>query len=424
MDGENAFLERDAREKAAAAARAAEEAAAAAAAAAVTPDPGLVSGAFKSSMWAPATALSVNSQDTFMPAIPPESVAPGSVFGPASIEEQSLPASMTASSFRQYLVTVPFTNTRRGAYLNVLYEHNSSVVPFSDAFCTDGVAFPANEHVAGVKAMCAALFDLCDFPLDHIPRHHDHDETQHREIVRKHAVDSNSKYLFTSMLLEGLKGSSKKVLIVARSERILKSLDAIIQAQGPLVDATAILPDQTPLYPTWRYDLIIGHDSSFSASTTYKLLSSSSSGPSPLVLSLVLEYSIEHFDLNIPHDMATNERLNAVVFMLGQCKHQWDVGVNFGCSYERLHDIAMDFVDKVLTGREVTYAPRQIPPEWFEFYSTQERMSQSPSLQDDDQGTKKRKLVGKHSARNGTERFADLVGSRTFLMKAPRREPG
>jgi hypothetical protein len=178
------------------------------------------------------------------------------------------------------------------------------------------------QYINASKQSDIDLLRICDLPC--IPTN-----IRLAKDIAKHAMDTNSKLCFVGWLLELLKASQNKVLIVVRNEELVKYLGYILDtseiaySQTGLDDAQATdvtkcglavilaLADH-PVQNLGTFDLVIAYDTSYLSSEVVKSLQMNDEYPAditrPVILTLVNTYTIEHFDVTITKHIDPSER--------------------------------------------------------------------------------------------------------------------
>lgn len=310
-----------------------------------------------------------------------------------------------STEVKEYMVTLPFSSSRRPLYDDIILQSRPDIEDFCQVFHNEVLRTPRPSSVHKIEKLFLSLLNICDLPPELDAR--SFKKLSPKEI-QKYAFESNSKYAFIWEVLHSIRNHPKKVLIVARSEKILFLLENLVVAEHYAYSRTGLgdmkydhaqwpiniilsLPNQPLAERTSDFDLIIGFDYEFKRSNVASRLSdyTPSESRQPMVLQLVLTHSIEHLDLSITEkdpDMPSLDHKNAIVIGLTKLRR---LILNPDVGREPPHETAARFANQLkYYSEDFTWEPIPIPDEIFNFYLESSQPVEIESLQ-----SKKRKLV-------------------------------
>lgn len=343
-----------------------------------------------------------------------DAVLPGieSQGSPEEMDPDALLPSITrpvSSGVNRYVVTLPMPASTRPQYLAAIRANKSTMTDYGTYFTTETPEVPDSALVSKIEAAFQQLFDLCDMPafFETLP-------DMAPEAKKRHATGTNSKFSFVYELLEQLRDSNARVLLVARPDRVLEYLDAVVSTSGFAygyldqettsegipegLRVTLAGTDQDLSGVETAFDVVILFDH-FARSIELPRNFISDDPEGPIILSLVVTASIEHIDLRLTEDLDPLERKNAVSFALALSR---DGIQEPRYILQEPHQIAMRFADFIIDpSQELDWEPQGIPDDWFEVYGSTQIPQKEPlgdiggQVTDSARsGSRKRLLVG------------------------------
>ncbi|ROT43109.1 hypothetical protein SODALDRAFT_347918 [Sodiomyces alkalinus F11] len=315
-------------------------------------------------------------------------VAPEPVSAPTPEmgEQSSLSTPVGPSDANQFVVTLPLPANIRPLYIETMLQYKREMERFSELWNDDA---PIDQDlIAKIDRLFAELLDLCDYPASL-------GDEDLRKLsvpdVKKYAFGTNTKLFFVGRFVEPL-DVDKRVLIVARSEKLRGYLEAIVSPHSmkdggedrcaPFVQLIAPDQDVNP----GEFDIVIGFDSGYASSAVARSLQSIEHDQQPMVVHLVIAFSIDHFQMAIPTDMEELARKSALLVSLFQSR-------SYISSYEGqpVDDVVTEFVKQTIDpDPNFVWEPEELPSILLDYYgSTQRSQTQ---LYVDDSEPRKRKL--------------------------------
>ncbi|PKS07946.1 hypothetical protein jhhlp_006558 [Lomentospora prolificans] len=323
---------------------------------------------------------------------------------------------------KEYMVTLPFSASRRPLYDDIILQARPDIEEFCQVFHNGILRTPKPSSIHKIEKLFLKLLDICDLPPELDTRVL---KRLSPKEVQKYAFESNSKYAFIWELLHLIRNHPMKVLIVARSEKILFLLENLVLAEHYAYSRTGLQdmkyahaqwpvnivlsqPNQPLAEGTSDFDLIIGFDYEFKRSNVASRLNDFTSPETkqPMVLQLVLTHSIEHLDLSITErdpDMPSLDHKNAIV--LGMTKLRRLI-LNPDTGHEIPHEIAARFAHQLMYySEDFFWEPIALPDEILSFYVDSSQSVETESLQ-----SKKRKLDDAESIASKRRRISRTLG--------------
>lgn len=229
------------------------------------------------------------------------------------------------SELTEFLVTLPMAANSRPQYLETIDKNKASMQEFCQAFSESHPAIPNDFLTAKIDSIFQRLADLCDLPAyaDTIP-------AMTPTEMMKHATGTNTKFSFIYEFLHLARDLNLRVLILCRPGRTFDYLEAVVSTPGfnynvlgrdestPSDEASDGLwvvlasPDQDLSAVRGPVDVAIRFDHE-TRSTRFP------PGLVPVVLSLVVSYSLEHVDLQLQqmeHELSDLEKKNALTLAI------------------------------------------------------------------------------------------------------------
>ncbi|KAM0279991.1 hypothetical protein ACHAQH_004320 [Verticillium albo-atrum] len=277
----------------------------------------------------------------------------------------------------QYMVTLPLPANMKEVYLNTILRYRREIEAFNNQQSNEGTP-PDAQLSAQIDQLFGDLFDICDHPASLGA-----DELRQLDPtdIQKHAMGTNSKFYFVGRLLERLASSDKKVLVVARSQKLLGYLQAIIGTIGPSdrEDSELVIQlahtDQD--VDALAFDVVIGYDSAYPASTAAQQVEDAEPSQKPVVISLVITYSIEHFELVIPTDFGDLDHKNALLISIFQSRAPL---ANYGD--QDVEKVVAEFAEHLLDPElAFEWEPESIPSDLLDFYDNAQKTQTQPHTQ-------------------------------------------
>ncbi|KAJ4420418.1 hypothetical protein N0V85_000586 [Neurospora sp. IMI 360204] len=229
------------------------------------------------------------------------------------------------SELTEFLVTLPMAANSRPQYLETIDKNKAAMEEFCQAFSESHPAMPNDSLTAKIDSLFQRLADLCDLPAyaDTIPA-----ITPTERM--KHATGTNTKFSFIYEFLHLARDLNLRVLILCRPGRTFDYLEAVVSTPGfnynvlgrdeptPSDEASDGLwvvlasPDQDLSAVRGPIDVAIKYDHETRSTRLPP-------GLVPVVLSLVVSYSLEHVDLQLnqmEHGLSDLEKKNALTLAI------------------------------------------------------------------------------------------------------------
>ena len=310
---------------------------------------------------------------------------------------------------KDFTITLPFPANQRPFYDGIIMESRPDIESFCRIFSNEVLRTPKPSAVHKIEALFLKLLDICDYPphLDAASW----DSMSPKE-VQNYIYESNAKFALIWDLLALLRDMPTKVLIVARSERLLSFLETFAVVEGYAFSRTGLqdmqfeharsplsivlaLPDQDLQDAPSDFDLVFGYDFEFKRSVFADRLAQLQPGQKhPMVLSLVITHSLEHIDLCITDkdpDIPELDRKNALVVALTKIR---GMIVNPEMGRAKPHEIAQHFASLLGGPAEPRdYEPVPLPDSVLDVYLDPTQPDEGPFDDEDGLNSRKRKLV-------------------------------
>lgn len=300
-----------------------------------------------------------------------------------------LPSEDTA--FNEYVVTLPPAARIRAESLDFIDSHRQEIVEFSNSLSRESIRSPDSKAIVKIDDMLQHLTEVSNLP----PYHKDFLDLPQDELMR-YARDTSSKMSFVYEFLKGLRDIDMEIVILADTGPVLKQLEAIVSQEGfiyrhisqqtwsqsPTEQGTAcsvVLVD-TSLRDTQYINtanIVIAYDQT---AEYYGLLdqytTNRSEDQSPLILSLVEVYTLEHINRRLSPAMDPFERKIAQVICLMHLSRLLEDEM----AYERVpqpHEVAQELIQYLVDEEGVfsepqlrweTWEHQMIPEEVFDLY--------------------------------------------------------
>ncbi|KAF3359265.1 hypothetical protein VdG1_02288 [Verticillium dahliae VDG1] len=277
----------------------------------------------------------------------------------------------------QYLVTLPLPANMKEVYLNTILRYRREIEAFNNQQSNEGTP-PDAQLSAQIDRFFGDLFDICDHPASLGA-----DELRQLDTtdIQKHAMGTNSKFYFVGRLLERLAYTDKKVLIIARSQKLLGYLQAIIGTINPSdreeSELVVQLAHAEQDVDALAFDIVIGYDSAYAASVASQQVEQAEPSKKPVVISLVITYSIEHFEVVIPTDFGDLDRKNALLISIFQSRA---VLANHGD--QDVERVVAEFAEHLRDpDLAFDWEPELIPSDLLDFYDNAQKSQTQPQSQ-------------------------------------------
>lgn len=309
---------------------------------------------------------------------------------------------------RDFVVTLPMAANTRSTYLETIAENKDTMIEFGEVFANSCLSLPDAELVAKMDRVFEQLLNLCD-----LPSYNDTLPELDTMGMMKHATGSNSKFSFVYEFLNGLWDINVRVLILSQPGRVFEYLEAIVSAarfpyttleQGdatgqPKEGMSVILAvagqDLTKIQG--GVDVVLAFDHAARSVELPATLGYDSMAP--IVLSLVVTYSLEHIDQQLQQqepDLDGLERKNALNLATAAAKEHLR---NPERGYPEPHEAAEMF-SSFLRNPEggLAWEPHPLPVGVFELWlGSQDRQESQNELRQIDasnmSSNRKRRLV-------------------------------
>lgn len=225
----------------------------------------------------------------------------------------------------EFIVTLPMAANSRPQYLEAIDRNKAAMNEFCQTFSEPHSAIPSDSVIAKIDLLFQRLADLCDLPAyaDTIP-------AMTPTEMRKHATGTNTKFSFVYEFLHLARDLNLRVLILCRPGRTFDYLEAVVSTPGFCYDVLGRdepTPSDEPSDGLWV--VLASPDQDLTAvrgpiDVTIKFDHETRStrlppGLVPVVLSLVVSYSLEHVDLQLNqmgHDLNDLEKKNALALAI------------------------------------------------------------------------------------------------------------
>ncbi|KAG5655887.1 hypothetical protein KAF25_000807 [Fusarium avenaceum] len=267
--------------------------------------------------------LNFPDQDAITPEIESSglSITMGQV--PVQDSDVSSESSQRDDGLSQYPITLPMQASRRPYYGEVIKDHKAEIQAFSRFFTGETRGKPDDSLVEKIDDLFDRLFGICDYPQDVIGSSL---ESQPSSDIAKYSCDANSKFCFLFELMSALDGKEQGILVVVRSQELMRLIFAVtevarIECSAESISKRTDYPSVTRItlalsteeFDPFNFDVVIGYDFHFSRSSIARQLYTKSTRKSPLVLLLVTTHSIEHVNLHHWDKVSDLEAKNAIL---------------------------------------------------------------------------------------------------------------
>ncbi|KAK1760813.1 citron Rho-interacting kinase [Echria macrotheca] len=222
----------------------------------------------------------------------------------------------------EFIVTLPMAANSRDRYLRLIAERRATMIEFGDAFAKSLSIVPNDALVSEMDDLYRELLDICDLP-SYAADIHDMSPSD----MMRHATGTNTKFSFVYEFLNQIRDLNSRVLIMSRPGLTFEYLQAVLSAsdfhytvlgQGDgMMEVAAkglsIILAQAgdDLTATGGgIDVVVVFDNVARSIELPASLGYDDIGP--VVLSLVVTYSLEHIDRQLGQSLTGLERKNAL----------------------------------------------------------------------------------------------------------------
>ncbi|KAI1469751.1 uncharacterized protein F4812DRAFT_457152 [Daldinia caldariorum] len=312
----------------------------------------------------------------------------------------------------EYLVTLPFYNSCRPVYNDVLRDNEELIREYNASFRVYPHRIPHPAVLSKINEMFSRLFDICD-----LPPFMETTTTMTPAEITKHVVNTNAKFAFVAELLVYLadENSDKKILILSRPGKVMDFLGNLVETRGyryirsgleivgpssaehSLTVAVSSTLDNSSSIPE-DIDVVIAFDHTYRPKVLPRRVREHA-----MLMVLTNICSIQHLNMRISENIEPLERKNVLVLALVRAmRYIEDVDnsliVRFNLAAETFCKYIQDPDDD-----DFYWEPYEVPEDVFEDLhdaSTQSQMSQTsqPGLEapgpDQHPGSRKRSHEG------------------------------
>ncbi|OTB06145.1 hypothetical protein M426DRAFT_118940 [Hypoxylon sp. CI-4A] len=279
------------------------------------------------------------------------------------------------TGLNEFVVPLPFYNSVRPVYNDVLRENEGVIREYSSCFLELPHKQPHPTTIAKLDEALSRLFDVCDLPpfMETIPSMTPSEAT-------KHVVGTNAKFAFVDELLTCLAdvNSSKNILILARPGKVLDLLGHLVETKGYqyirsgveiigpsaskyhfTVSISSTL--ENPASISGDADIVIAFDHTYQPDLLSPLLRERS----PILLVLTNICSIQHLNMRVSENLEPLERKNVLVLALVKAmRYVEDSSI---ADIDQLHKAARIFADYIQEpDDDFDWDPQEVPEDVFE----------------------------------------------------------
>ncbi|KAI1798892.1 hypothetical protein F4811DRAFT_151492 [Daldinia bambusicola] len=289
----------------------------------------------------------------------------------------------------EYLVTLPFYNSCRPVYNDVLRDNEKLIREYNASFRVYPHRIPHPAVLSKINEMFSTLFDICD-----LPPFMETTTTMTPAEITKHVVNTNAKFAFVAELLVYLadENSDKKILILSRPGKVMDFLGNLVETRGyryirsgleivgpssaehSLTVAVSSTLDNSSSIPE-DIDVVIAFDHTYRPEVLPRRVREHA-----MLMVLTNICSIQHLNMRISENIEPLERKNVLVLALVRAmRYVEDVDdsliVRFNLAAETFCKCIQDPDDD-----DFYWEPYEVPEDVFEdlhVASTQSQTSQS-----------------------------------------------
>lgn len=293
----------------------------------------------------------------------------------------------------EYLVTLPFHNSIRPVYNDILRENEELIRGYNALFRTLPYQKPHPTTLAKLDEMFSRLFDVCDMPpfMETL-------SSMNPVQITKHVLGTNAKFAFVAELLNNLAemDSDKKILILARPGKVIDFVGQVVETKGyryirsgleivgsssarhsltvavsSTLDSPASIPEDV--------DVIIAFDHTYQP----RLLPPAIRERSPLLMILTNVCSIQHINMRIADNIEPLERKNALALSLVKAMRYVEDAMDESLIL-KLPEAALTFAKHIQLQEyddDFEWEPLDVPEVVFENLHVNSQLASQPNLQ-------------------------------------------
>ncbi|KAI2615937.1 hypothetical protein GGR54DRAFT_611589 [Hypoxylon sp. NC1633] len=342
---------------------------------------------------------------------------------PPSYPKSLLP--YVPTGVHEYLITLPFHNSIRPVYNDVIREYEEVVKQYATLFHVFPHESPQTTLVSKLDEMFSRLFDICDLPpfMETLP-------SMTPNEITKHVVGTNAKFAFVDELLVGLSDaeSEKKVLILARPGKVMDLLGNVVETRGyryilsgrdttgpptsqpcltvvisSTMDKSSSIPEDV--------DVVIGFDHTYRP----ELLPLTVRERVPPILVLANTCSIQHLNMRISDNLELLERKNVLMLALVKAMRYVE-DVDDSLIINKLHKAAGTFATYIQSPDDDFYwEPQEVPEDVFDDMHV--ATSQDPASKASSQGLGTDQVAGSRKRSHSDD--DDETSSKRIRLSQP-----
>ncbi|KAK3374020.1 hypothetical protein B0T24DRAFT_657686 [Lasiosphaeria ovina] len=283
----------------------------------------------------------------------------------------------------EFIITLPMAASTRAQYLKTISDNKATMIEFGEVFTRSFTRLPSDSLVRRIDAVFERFLELCD-----LPAYADTFAPMEKGEMSRHATNSNPKFSFIHEFLNSLKNTKICILIISRPGRTFDYLEAVVSAGGihhqvlgrenPISPAVSGGPNELNVILAAAgqdlssinggVEVVIAFDHDAREVSLPQTLGYDES--TPLVLNLVVTYSLEHIDMQLGSGLDGLERKNALNVAIASAQ---DILKNPEPGYSEPHEAAEIFASFIKNpGDDLDWEPQALPSNLFEHWlSTQ-----------------------------------------------------
>ncbi|KAK0727946.1 hypothetical protein B0T26DRAFT_672552 [Lasiosphaeria miniovina] len=334
---------------------------------------------------------------------------------------------------REFIVTLPMAASTRAQYLKTISDNKATMIEFGEVFTRSFTRLPSDSLVRRIDAVFERFLELCD-----LPAYADTFAPMKKGEMSRHATNSNPKFSFIHEFLNLLKNTKICILIISRPGRTFDYLEAVVSAGGI---HHQVLGRETPISPTVSggpnglkvilaasgqdlslinggVQVVIAFDHAAREVSLPQTLGYDEL--TPLVLNLVVTYSLEHIDMQLGSGLDGLERKNALNIAIASAQ---DILKNPEPGYSEPHEIAEIFASFLKNrGDDPDWEPQALPSNLFEHWlSTQGTQGSQAEESQSQDGLSVRKRANDNVEGGPSKRLRVLDAQQPAHNNAPAR---
>lgn len=291
----------------------------------------------------------------------------------------------------EYLITLPFHNSIRPVYNDILRESEDLIREYNESFRVLPYQKPHPTTLAKIDEMFSRLLDVCDLPpfKETIP-------SMNPAQVTKHLLNTNAKFAFVAEILHHLAeaDSDKNILILARPGKVIDFLGQVVETKGyryvrsglEIVGSSSAKHSlsvavsstlDSPLSIPEDIDVIIAFDHTY----RQELLPAPIRERSPILIVLTNMCSIQHINMRIADNIERLERKNVLALSLVKAmRYVEEVDESL---ITKLPEAAETFAKRIQMqdDDDFYWQPLEVPEDVFEDLHASSQLLSQPSLQ-------------------------------------------